>query len=370
MLGLLRRPKVFSTVVVALLLVVIGIFGGALGNALVKSGGFLGSPIAHIQLPAEAITSGPILLGFTVTNTMIATWSAVVVLVVISLLGTRRLNEVPGRLQGFLEVVLTFFIDLAVNVAGPSNGRRFFPLVMTIFLFVVVANWMGVLPGFGTIGRFETAEEIIHHVHEQEECEFSGDHTDGGHKECNYDLSKVNMQVFNGLEGPAFVGFGSIDDVITAEQYENGVKDLENKGKRVGRLVPFFRSANTDLNTTLAIAIVAMITVHWWGLRILGVFGHVGKYLNFRQGPIGLFVGVLEAISEVARVISFTFRLFGNIFAGEVLLIAMAFLVPLVGLVPFLGLELFVGLIQAFIFSMLTLVFASMATVGHDEEDH
>ena len=83
-----------------------------------------------------------------------------------------------------------------------------------------------------------------------------------------------------------------------------------------------------------------------------------------------LFVGILEGISEVARVISFTFRLFGNIFAGEVLLFAMAFLVPLVGLVPFLGLELFVGLIQAFIFSMLTLVFATTATVGHDAEGH
>jgi F-type H+-transporting ATPase subunit a len=110
--------------------------------------------------------------------------------------------------------------------------------------------------------------------------------------------------------------------------------------------------------------------VHFWGLRSLGVLGHVGKFLNFKDGPIGLFVGILEAIGEVARVISFTFRLFGNIFAGEVLLIAMAFLIPLVGLVPFLGLELFVGLIQAFIFSMLTLVFATSATIAHGGDDH
>ena len=110
--------------------------------------------------------------------------------------------------------------------------------------------------------------------------------------------------------------------------------------------------------------------VHWWGFAALGVRSHLGKFLNFRQGPIGLFVGLLEAISEFARVISFTFRLFGNIFAGEVLLVAIAFLVPLIGLVPFLGLELFVGLIQAFIFSMLTLVFAATATVSHDTEGH
>jgi len=135
-------------------------------------------------------------------------------------------------------------------------------------------------------------------------------------------------------------------------------------------LVPFFRSANTDINTPLAIALVAMFMVHWWGLSVLGAFGHIGKYINFRGGPIGLFVGLLEAVSEVARVISFTFRLFGNIFAGEVLLVAMMFLLPLIGLVPFLGLELFVGLIQAFIFAMLTLVFAATATVGHNGEGH
>ena len=117
-------------------------------------------------------------------------------------------------------------------------------------------------------------------------------------------------------------------------------------------------------------AIIAMFMVHFWGLRSLGVFGHVGKFMNFKEGPIGAFVGVLEAIGEAARVISFTFRLFGNIFAGEVLLIAMSFLIPLVGLVPFLGLELFVGLIQAFIFSMLTLVFAASASISHGSEEH
>ena len=134
--------------------------------------------------------------------------------------------------------------------------------------------------------------------------------------------------------------------------------------------MPFLRSANTDVNMTLAIALVAMFMVHMWGFTTLGFFGHMGKFINFRSGPIGLFVGVLEAISEVARVISFTFRLFGNIFAGEVLLVAMAFLLPLVGIIPFLGLELFVGMIQAFIFAMLTLVFATMATVSHVADEH
>ena len=113
-----------------------------------------------------------------------------------------------------------------------------------------------------------------------------------------------------------------------------------------------------------------MVMVHFWGLSILGILGHIGKFINFKAGPIGFFVGLLEIIGEVGRVISFTFRLFGNIFAGEVLLMAMAFLLPFIGILPFLGLELFVGLIQAFVFSMLTLVFAAMASVSHDGGDH
>ena len=167
--------------------------------------------------------------------------------------------------------------------------------------------------------------------------------------------------------GPfAYMGFGSVDDDVTAEEWE----EHPQKGKQAGILVPFFRSANTDVNTTLAIAIVAMVMVHYWGFSALGIGGHLGKFFNFKQGPIPFFVGILEAISEVAKVISFTFRLFGNIFAGEVLLAAMIFLIPLIGIIPFLGLELFVGAIQAFIFSMLTLVFASAATVSHNGEHH
>ena len=161
---------------------------------------------------------------------------------------------------------------------------------------------------------------------------------------------------------------GSIDDDIAG--YELDEEALKAQGKQAGILVPFLRSANTDVNTTLAIALVAMFMVHFWGFSALGFFGHVGKFITIRGSPIGLFVGILELISEVARLISFTFRLFGNIFAGEVLLIAMGFLLPLVGIIPFLGLELFVGMIQAFIFSMLTLVFATMATVSHGDEAH
>ena len=227
---------------------------------------------------------------------------------------------------------------------------------MTIFLFIVIANWMGILPGFGTIGRIESPSEVIHHAEEKAE--------DDG-KEL--DLRDVKLQIFDGAGSVGIMSFGSVEDEIDGLEYE---EDGVAEGKQAGLLVPFLRSANTEVNTTLAIALVAMFMVHFWGLRSLGFFGHIGKFVNFKAGPIGLFVGILEGISEVARVISFTFRLFGNIFAGEVLLIAMAFLLPLIGIIPFLGLELFVGMIQAFIFAILTLVFAAMATVSHGAEEH
>jgi F-type H+-transporting ATPase subunit a len=143
------------------------------------------------------------------------------------------------------------------------------------------------------------------------------------------------------------------------------------KGQTAGLLVPYLRGASTDVNTTLAIAIVAMLTVQIWGFRALGVRGYGGKFLvnPISQGPIATFVGVLEGFGELTRTISFTFRLFGNMFAGEILLIAMAFLLPLIGIIPFMGLELFVGVIQAYIFAMLTLVFGVMAVASHGDHD-
>ncbi len=350
---LLGNPKALFVVAVFAVLLVLGLAGGALGNEF--GGGFLGAPLPHLQLAAEPVLADDLLPGWKLTNTMLATWLTIAVLAVLAFFATWRMKEVPSGLQNLFEVVIEFFLNLTESVAGKEKSRRFFPLVMTIFLFIVAANWLGVLPGFGTIGRIESPEEIIHHI--EEKAEKDGE---------PLDLSTSKLQLFEGEGFFTVVPPGSVDDVITAEDWEHD-HDIVPEGKQAGRLAPFLRSANTDINTTLAIALVAMFMVHFWALRTLGVFGHVGKFINLRQGPIWLFVGLLEAISEIARIISFTFRLFGNIFAGEVLLFAMAFLVPLIGIMPFLGLELFVGLIQAFIFSMLTLVFASTATVAHDE---
>lgn len=329
------------------------ILGGALGSAFGL--GFLGTPLAAIAIPAEAL-----FYGAPVTNTMVATWMAIAVLLVISLVVRSRLAPVPGRLQGLVEIILEFFLDLAENIAGREKARRFFPLVMTIFLFIMTANWMGILPGFGTIGWIETPKQIEHH-----HCDKYPDHESQAYKDCKAHVSHMTVAVFEGESGLAVLAPGSVNEQVTIEEWNERPQD----GKSAGLLIPFFRSANTDLNATLAIAVVAMVMIHFWGFGALG-FGHLGKFINFKEGPIGFFVGILETIAEAARLISFTFRLFGNIFAGEVLLAAIIFLIPLIGIIPFLGLELFVGLIQAFIFSMLTLVFATVATISHGGGDH
>jgi len=119
---------------------------------------------------------------------------------------------------------------------------------------------------------------------------------------------------------------------------------------------PLLRSPAADLNFTLALAIIAVFATNFFGIVVLGFFKHIKKFLNF-SSPIKFFVGMLEFLSEISRIISFSFRLFGNIFAGEVLLIIIVFLLPYLAPIPFLMMEMFVGLIQAFIFAMLTLVF-------------
>lgn len=140
-----------------------------------------------------------------------------------------------------------------------------------------------------------------------------------------------------------------------------GVGSLVLNGK------PLLRAPSADLNFTLGLAIVAVLAANIFGAFTLGVLGHLGKFFNFRN-PISFFIGLIELVSEGAKMVSFSFRLFGNIFAGEVLLTIVAFLAPYIVPLPFLFLEVFVGFVQALIFSMLTIVFIAIATASHGEE--
>ncbi len=383
-----KKPLLIAILLATVILALVSVAGGALGDAF--GIGFLASPIPTISLPAEAVVH---IGGYAITNTALVFWSACIIILAVSYLGTRKMKMVPTGFQNFVEMAVEFFIGLVESVGGPA-ARRFLPLVMTIFLTVLIGNWLGVLPGVGTIGRVETPEQFLEHRgHSAEAC-------DGLHDEellvcAAGEEADTKLTVFDGSGSFKYIPFGrgestkvtvagiapgdhpDVRDIEAGVVREPPVPDADKpdehedlRGKDAGVLVPFVRGANTDLNTTLAIALVAMFAIQFWGIRTLGVRGYGGKFINLKQGPVFFAVGILEIISEVARLISFTFRLFGNMFAGEILLVAMAFLFPLIGIIPFLGLELFVGLIQAFIFAMLTLVFAVVATAAHGEEGH
>ena len=336
---------------------VFALFAGPLGT-IVPGGGFFQSPVAHIQLPAETVFY---IFDYSVTNTALSLWIAIFLLILISFLGTRNKREVPGRLQNFLEIIIEFFLNLVESVSGSKVGRKFLPLVMTIFLCVLASNWLGVLPGVGTIGLLETAEVICEHKAHNLNQEDDRVHKDDQATKCTEEiLEDIGDEKLVTFQGKGFLKF------IMPGSRETKKLSSVVANNNSGRLLPILRGASTDLNTSLAIAIVAMIAVQFWGFQALGLKGYGSKFISLKS-PMMFFIGLLELIAEAARLISFTFRLFGNMFAGEVLLIAMAFLIPLVGIIPFMGLELFVGLIQAFIFSMLTLVFGVFAIADHND---
>jgi F-type H+-transporting ATPase subunit a len=285
--------------------------------------------VPKVALPAIEIAAEPVfqVAGFSVTNTLLAGWISMLVLILLAYFGTRRMTLVPTGLQNFLETVVEAFLGLVENMAGHKWGRRFFPIVMTIFLFLLISNWMGMLPFYGSVGHLIP-------VHE----------------------GKVGYQVNALTEG---IG------ILTGVKAEHGAEGY--------MLAPFLRSAATDLNLPLALALISVVMTQVFGVRSLGL-RYFGKFVNVNfkhgvfNGIIGIIVGFFELVSETAKIISFTFRLFGNIFAGEILLGVLAFLIPYLISIPFYGLELFVGAIQALVFAALTLVFFTLAVKGHDHE--
>ncbi|MDI6777897.1 MAG: F0F1 ATP synthase subunit A [Patescibacteria group bacterium] len=244
----------------------------------------------NISIAAEPIFH---IGSFPVTNTILVTLVLSSIIIIASAILKSRISLVPRGFQNVVESVLEALLNLVDSVTQDRRqSKKFFPLVATIFIFVIFSNWVEVVPGLGTIG----IREELH-------------------------------------------------------------------GKSV--LVPFLRSGSADLNMTLALAIVSVMAAQILGIAAIGFGKYAGKFFVSPFRPpyfVGTFVGVLEIISEVAKLISFSFRLFGNIFAGEVLLMVMLFLVPYFVPLPFLFLELFVGFVQALVFSMLTLVFLKMAT--------
>ncbi len=248
----------------------------------------------HISLAAEPLLHiGP----FNITNSLLVTWLVMIIILLLAWLGGRNVRKIPRGMQNVFEYVFELLIGLIESVTGNrKKAEKFFPILATFFIFILVANLADIIPGIGTIGF----NEITSH-------------------------------------GESFV--------------------------------PFFRPPTTDLNFTIALAIISVVATQIFGIAALGTVKHFKKYFTIKGGPVNTFVGLLELISEVAKMVSFSFRLFGNIFAGEVLLTVIAVIVPFLVPLPFYFLETFVALIQALVFTMLSLVFFTVATAEHGDHE-
>ena len=227
--------------------------------------------------------------GLGITNSFLLTLSVSFLLILGAFIISRKINIIPGKLQGAVEMGTESLLGIMESTLGSmEKAQRYFPLIATIFIFILTSNILGIFPGVGSF------------------------------------------------------------------MFKTGSKE-----------VSLFRSPASDLNFTLAFAVVSVLITNILGMASVGTFSHIGKFLNFTN-PINFFVGILELVSEFVKVISLSFRLFGNVFAGEVLLAIIFFLVPYFMPLPFLFLELFIGIIQAFIFAMITLVSISLHTATHE----
>ena len=240
------------------------------------------------SFPAEAIFHIGI---FKVTNSLINTIFVDFLILIGSLFITKNIRIIPGLFQNVVEITIQSFYEVTQSVSG-ENAKKIFPYLMGFFIFILISNWSGLLPGVSSIGFFETYE---------------------GHK----------------------------------------------------KLIPLVRVATSDINTTLGLALVSVIATHIMSIKTLGIADYLSRF--FSLNPINLFIGVLEIISEITKVISLSFRLFGNIFAGEIVLLTTAGIFAYFFPIPFMLLEIIVGLVQALVFGMLTMTFMAVLTAPHHE---
>ena len=218
-------------------------------------------PTAHAASEGLSIHLAPEVLttvgGLQITSTLLTVWLTMALLVALAYFGTRRLTLMPSRLQSSLELLVGGVYDYVKDVLESEKlAKRFLPLILTIFLFILTMNWIGLLPGVDSIGIY---------------------------------------------------------------------KETTSHGEAAAKLVPFFHPPATDLNITIAFALVAFVAIELAGVTLLGVWKYGGKFINFHS-PLGFVIGLIELLSELARLISFSFRLFGNIFAGKTLLLVVMFL--------------------------------------------
>lgn len=365
------------------------------------------------------------ILGGDIINTMIALILVDIIIIAIAW-HMRELDEIPRGFKNGFEGLFGYLYNQTKSIAGNKMAAQVFPIVASMFLIVLVANITKLIPGFESVGALHCAEdeEIVtmngYRIHgvptifeddgqEQidtptiailynDEVFNSGTTaTHEGYEACNYKYfhkgeyeeaffgsdGEINIDaegethgddpVAEGDEAHHFGPIGVTEEVLIA--YEEADRDEAEVNNIVDNMVvaPFFRGASTDLNFTLGMAVFAMFWVQFFGVQQLGL-GYFSKFINLPalgnvgknpMGAMDFIVGILEILSEIAKVISFTFRLFGALFAGGILLVVATFLAASIVPGAVVGLELFVGLIQAYVFFILPLALIKLATQSH-----
>jgi F0F1-type ATP synthase membrane subunit a len=380
-----------TILLVVVILFVIGLVGGAIGRGLgLPSISFLDVPMLEIHSFFKGdvlFTAGPL----PITNTLIASWITMVVVVLLAFVATRKMRVIPRRLQSIFEIAMETLLNFIESVAGHKNGRRFFPVIATIFIFVIFNAYLALLPIYGPAIYSEDSEAAETPVAGTIVELADADKVEEGEIIARIDTGTEIVDVVAPMSGQVQL----VEVHVGDEVREIEVGDTVSVDEEIASVVtkpPLIRSASTDINMTLALAVMAVFFVEFWGLTGKGFRTYISEYINvgelFRAGRlfvkgkitdalmatitgvINAVIGGLEAISHMTRMISFAFRLFGNMTAGEILLLSATFLVPWMMAIPFYGLELLIGFIQALIFGGLTLVFASIAVAHESAEEH
>ncbi|MBW7944299.1 F0F1 ATP synthase subunit A [Patescibacteria group bacterium] len=308
----------------------------------------------HISISAERIFS---IGALHVTNSMITSLIVSGLLILFALwvrMSLKRTNR-PTGVQNLAEWIVDGLTSLVHSVTNnKAKTEVFFPVVATFFLTIIANNWFGLLPGVGTImvsGEGAESEEIV----------LAPSQVSISNPVKVAYASEIAQTEEQTEEAPAVEQAQAVEEAVE----HVATAEIETEGAEHAELVPLLRAGTADLNMTIALGLISVGLTQYYGLKYLSL-GYLKKYINF-SSPINFAVGLLEIILEFAKVVSFAFRLFGNIFAGEVLLAVISFLVAVIAPMPFYGLELFVGFIQALVFSMLSVVLFNMATISHDE---
>lgn len=241
-----------------------------------------------MHLSPEIIFSiGPL----NITNTLFFTLFVDLFILIGSYFIAKNIQKIPNIFQNGVEMIVQTSYETVESITG-NNASKIFPYFMGFFIFILISNWMALLPGVGTIGFFQTHD---------------------GHR----------------------------------------------------TLAPLLRGATSDINLTLGLALISVFATHMLSIKTLGIAEYLTRY--FSINPINLFIGFLEIISEITKVISLSFRLFGNIFAGEVVLHTVSSLFAFIFPLPFMFLEIIVGFVQALVFAMLTMAFMAILTTSHSQ---